>query len=65
MAITTGDLQDLLQLSQDTLYFVGADFRLDHRSVRSVGDGNHAWAIIAAAFGTPSTGGIPVPFWAI
>ena len=35
MAITTGDLQDLLQLSQDTLYFVGADFQLGNTSVGS------------------------------
>ena len=35
MAITAGDLQDLLQLSQDTLYFVGADFQLGNTSVGS------------------------------
>ena len=35
MAITTGDLQDLLQLSQDTLYFVGPDLQLGNTSVGS------------------------------
>ena len=35
MAITTGDLQDLLQLSQDTLYYVGPDFQIGNTSVGS------------------------------
>ena len=35
MPITTGDFQDLVQLSQDTLYFVGPDFQLGNTSVGS------------------------------
>ena len=35
MPITTGDFQDLVQLSQDTLYYVGPDFQLGDTSVGS------------------------------
>lgn len=35
MPITTGDFQDLVQLSQDTLYYVGADFEIGNTSVGS------------------------------
>jgi hypothetical protein len=35
MAITTGDFQDLVQLTQDTLYYVGPDLEIGNTSVGS------------------------------
>ena len=35
MPITTGGFEDLVQLSQDTLYYVGADFEIGNTSVGS------------------------------
>jgi hypothetical protein len=55
MPITTGDFNDLVQLSQDTLYFVGPDLEIGNTSVGTtaqMGFNNTAGEIVLAGVAT-------------
>jgi hypothetical protein len=55
MAITTGDFNDLVQLSQDTLFYVGPDLEIGNTSVGTtaqVGFNNTAGKIVLAGVAT-------------
>jgi hypothetical protein len=55
MPITTGGFEDLVQLSQDTLYYVGPDFEIGNTSVGTtaqIGFNNTAGDLVLAAVAT-------------
>ena len=55
MPITTGGFEDLVQLSQDTLYYVGPDFEIGNTSVgstASIGFNNTAGKLALAGVAT-------------
>lgn len=58
MPITTGGFEDLVQLSQDTLYYVGPDLEIGNTSVGStaqIGFNNTAGDLVLAAVATGNT----------